>query len=67
MSILEKMVSLDFERVARKIERFIRRRVSEAGASGVVLGLSGGLDSSTAAYLAVRALGRGAVLGLLLP
>jgi NAD+ synthase len=67
MSIVEKMVSLDFKRVARRIERFIRRRVSEAGASGVVLGLSGGLDSSTAAYLAVRALGRGSVLGLLLP
>jgi len=67
MDPLEKMTSLDFELVARRIEEFIRRKVSEAGASGVVLGLSGGLDSSTAAYLAVRALGRGSVLGLLLP
>lgn len=64
---LEKMTSLDFEQVAGGIEGFIRREVSQAGASGVVLGLSGGLDSSTAAYLAVRALGRGAVLGLILP
>jgi len=67
MDPLKEITLLDFERVARRIEVFIRRRVSEAEASGVVLGLSGGLDSSTAAYLAVRALGKGSVLGLLLP
>ena len=67
MDPLKKITSLDFERVAKGIEEFIRREVSDAGASGVVLGLSGGLDSSTAAYLAVRALGKDSVLGLLLP
>lgn len=41
--------------------------MGEARAKGVVLGLSGGLDSSTAAYLSVRALGRRRVLGLLMP
>ncbi len=67
MDPLEKITSLDFKLVAKSIEEFITRRVSEARASGVVLGLSGGLDSSTAAYLAVRALGKESVLGLLLP
>ena len=32
-------------------------------ADGVVLGLSGGIDSSLTAYLCVRALGRDKVLG----
>src|SRR5687767_8889052 len=34
---------------------------------GVVVGLSGGIDSSVTAALAVRALGRDRVLGLLMP
>jgi NAD+ synthase len=34
---------------------------------GVVVGLSGGIDSSVTAGLAVRAVGRGHVLGLLMP
>src|SRR5690606_19506181 len=41
--------------------------VAEAGAAGVVLGLSGGIDSALAAALAVRALGPGKVHVLFLP
>jgi NAD+ synthase len=41
--------------------------VDDAGADGVSLGLSGGIDSTTTAYLAVEALGADAVHGLLLP
>ena len=65
--LLNKITSLDFEQVSKSIAEFIRRQVVEAGATGVVIGLSGGLDSSTAAYLAVRALGKDSVLGLILP
>jgi len=46
---------------------FVRDRVAEADAAGVMVGLSGGLDSATALTLAVRALGPAAVHGLLLP
>lgn len=46
---------------------FIARTVAEAGAAGVVVGLSGGIDSSVAAALAVRGLGADRVLGLMLP
>jgi NAD+ synthase len=46
---------------------FIRTEVTRAGKSRVVVGVSGGLDSAVAAFLAVRALGPHGVLGLVLP
>jgi NAD+ synthase len=46
---------------------FIARKVDEAGAEGVVVGLSGGIDSATASALAVEALGADAVHGLVMP
>lgn len=49
------------------IVKFIRDQAKVAGAKGTVLGLSGGLDSATVAFLAVRALGPDRVLALLLP
>ena len=45
---------------------FIRDAVEGARAEGVVVGLSGGVDSSLAAALAARALGRERVHGFLL-
>src|ERR1041385_8838015 len=54
----------EVDRIAGAIEeqvfRVLRRR-------GAVLGLSGGIDSSVAAALCIRALGKGRVLGLLMP
>jgi len=67
MDPLSKITLLNFEQISKGIADFIRREVAEAGATGVVMGLSGGLDSSTAAYLAVKALGEDSVLGLILP
>ena len=49
------------------IEKFIQTRVEEAGAKGVVIGLSGGIDSATTLSLAVKALGNENVTGLILP
>lgn len=46
---------------------FIRDAVETSGTSGVVVGLSGGIDSSLAAALAERALGPERVYGFLLP
>jgi NAD+ synthase len=51
----------------KRIEGFIRRKVREAGAKGVVLGLSGGIDSSVVATLCVRALGRSKVTAVIMP
>ena len=46
---------------------FLRNESAKAGFSRLVLGLSGGVDSATAAALACRALGRGRVLCVLMP
>lgn len=46
---------------------FIKEKVQNANCKGVVLGLSGGIDSAVVAYLAVRALGASNVRGYILP
>jgi len=58
---------LDYAKARRKIVAFIRRKIREAGASGVVLGLSGGLDSAVTAYLCKEALGAHKVLAVVMP
>ena len=50
-----------------QIAVWLREYLSEAGADGFVLGLSGGVDSATTAGLAVRAAGAERVLGVLMP
>jgi NAD+ synthase len=50
-----------------KATEFIAEKVDEAGADGVVVGISGGIDSATASALAVEALGADAVHGLVMP
>lgn len=50
-----------------RIAVWLRERLAEAGAEGFVFGLSGGVDSATVAALAVRAVGSGRVLGVIMP
>ena len=59
----------DEELTARRehIVEFIADTVESAGAEGAVLGLSGGIDSTTTAYLAVEALGSDGLHGLVMP
>jgi len=52
---------------SQKIINWIRRKVKEAGAKGIVVGLSGGVDSSLVAILAKKAVGKNRLLCLLLP
>jgi NAD+ synthase len=49
------------------IIRFLRGTVDDAGAAGAVLGLSGGIDSTLTAHLAVEALGTDGLHGLVMP
>ncbi|MFH0739285.1 MAG: NAD+ synthase [Candidatus Omnitrophota bacterium] len=51
----------------RKIVRWISERLRQAGARGVVLGLSGGVDSSVVAAIAKEAVGKKCLLALILP
>lgn len=57
----------DLEAMSEEIITFTRRIVVEAQAGGVVVGLSGGVDSSLVAALSAKALGKERVLGVLLP
>ena len=67
VTLKEEFLNLDYGRVSEVIQGFIARSVEEAGVEGVVVGLSGGVDSSVTATLCVRALGSGRVLGLIMP
>jgi len=49
------------------LSKFIRDKVQEAGAKGVVVGLSGGLDSAVTIKLCVDALGADSCHGLIMP
>lgn len=58
---------VDLLRKYEGVKDFIRKETQLAGSRGLVLGLSGGLDSSMALRACVDSLGPGRVLGLLLP
>mgnify|MGYP000079453023 CR=1 FL=1 len=53
--------------VCNRIEEFIRKKVKEFERDGVIIGISGGIDSAVCAFLAVKALGSKKVFGLLMP
>ena len=57
---------MDMAQLADGLVLWIKDKVSSAGSKGVVLGLSGGLDSAVAAVLSKRAFPQ-SVLGLLMP
>ncbi len=67
MKLEPAVLCLDWAEVETKIERFIKDYLEGSGARGIVLGLSGGIDSCTAAALSATAVGGDKVLGLLLP
>ncbi|MBQ9903630.1 MAG: NAD(+) synthase [Synergistaceae bacterium] len=48
-------------------EKWLSDEVSKAGAKGIILGLSGGIDSSVLAALGREALGHDGVLGVIMP
>ncbi len=65
---LAHVLDLDCAREARRIEAFIRESVARRlRRKGVVLGVSGGVDSSVSVVLAARALGPSRVRALLMP
>ena len=57
---------MDWTHLADKLVLWIRGQVVSAGCKGVVVGMSGGLDSSVVAVLCQRAFPQG-VLGVLMP
>ncbi|MEM3000304.1 MAG: NAD+ synthase [Candidatus Bathyarchaeia archaeon] len=67
MKLAPDVLELDLSEVAKRIQRFIKEYVENAGANGIVLGLSGGIDSNTIAALSSLAIGGNRVMGLILP
>jgi NAD+ synthase len=58
---------MDAARAVERMETFLDEQLSSSGADGYVVGVSGGLDSAVVTTLAVRAVGAGAVTGLVMP
>jgi NAD+ synthase len=61
------VLELDFSEVQKRTSRFIKEYVENAKAKGVVIGLSGGIDSGVIAALSSISLGGNQVVGLMLP
>ena len=57
----------ELETTRERIVTFITNVVDDAGADGAVLGLSGGIDSTLTAYLAVEALGADGLHAMTMP
>ena len=66
MSLMEKL-KINPQAETVKIEKFISTQLKDLGKDGVVLGLSGGLDSSVCAYLCTRVLRKDKILTIILP
>jgi NAD+ synthase len=58
---------METEQVQKNIQQFLENKVNEADAEGLVLGLSGGIDSATCLKLAVNALGKERITALIMP
>ncbi len=61
------MRKLNLESEIERISEFIQSYTRQAGIPKVILGLSGGIDSSLSAAIAVKALGAENVKGVILP
>jgi NAD+ synthase len=66
MNIIEELNG-NIENIALKLRDFIRNQVTDFKKKGVVIGVSGGIDSAVVLTLCVQELGKENVYGLLLP
>ncbi len=67
MKLTSSVLELDLPEIENRIRRFIKEYVENAGADGLVLGLSGGIDSATTAGISSLSIGGPRVTGLILP
>jgi NAD+ synthase len=67
MILNEAALKLDLPQTTTRLKRFIKHYVQSVKAKGIVVALSGGIDSSTVAALSAVAVGGGKVLALSMP
>ena len=58
---------IDYGKEIDRISQWIKKYVKKSGVKGIVVGLSGGLDSAVVACLSVKAVGKENVIGVTLP
>lgn len=61
------MINLNIEQEINRIIDFIKKIFKKSNAKGILLGISGGIDSATTAALCTRAIGKDNMLSLILP
>ena len=64
---MSEIPKIDLEKTKNDIVEFIKSKVDESKTDGIVVGLSGGIDSTLAAYLSCEALGKDKVFGIIMP
>ncbi len=67
MNSIKKALKIDPQKTQQEISTFLQNRCQDLNRKGIILGLSGGLDSSLLAYLAVSSFGKEKVHALYLP
>jgi NAD+ synthase len=67
LKLTASVLELDLAEVEKRIRRFIKEYVENAEAEGIVLGMSGGIDSGTLAAISSLSIGGDKVIGLMLP
>lgn len=67
MRLNPEVFKINARQVESQIVKFIQGQTKELGRKGIVVTISGGLDSTTVLALCVRAVGKNRVTGLMLP
>ncbi|MCX6827064.1 MAG: NAD+ synthase [candidate division Zixibacteria bacterium] len=60
-------MNLNEREIAQKLEAFLAGHLKKAEFEGYIVGLSGGIDSSLSATIAVKAVGKEKIYGLIMP
>ena len=64
--ILDEITNQDYAKIQNSIESFLAESIAKSGASGLVFGLSGGIDSAAIAHICARSL-KEKTLALIMP
>ncbi len=67
MDLNPSVLEMNMADIETRVKRFIKSYIDSSGAEGIILGMSGGIDSNTIAALSALAIGGDKVLGLMLP